>query len=138
MFLTTKSKYAVIAMVDLASHQQNTPHKLEEIAQNQEIPASYLEQIFALLRKSDIISSHRGPGGGYSLNKTPKEIKILDIISAVEEPLNMTRCLGEESCIKKNNKKCQTHDLWKGLSDNIKEYFSSKTLNDYVQSQLTI
>ncbi len=138
MILTTKARYAVMAVIDLFDEnygqEQLKPITLLSISQRQKISLSYLEQIFANLRKADIVKSLRGPGGGYVLKKTPKEIKIGTIISAIGENINMTACKnGKEGCalVKKDVKaKCRTHHLWQGLEENIHDYLNSISLVD--------
>ena len=126
MRLTTKGRYAVTAMLDLAFHSQLKPVTLTEIAARQTISLSYLEQLFARLRRANMVKGVRGPGGGYSLAGSPDEINIADIIAAVDEPLDATKCGGEANC--QNEKACLTHDLWMGLSDQIRDYLKGITL----------
>ena len=126
MRLTTKGRYAVTAMLDLAFHSQIKPVTLTEIAARQTISLSYLEQLFARLRRANMVKGVRGPGGGYSLAGKPDEINIADIIAAVDEPIDATKCGGEANC--QNEKACLTHDLWMGLSDQIRDYLKGITL----------
>lgn len=128
MRLTTKGRYAVTAMLDLALHSQDKPVTLTEIAARQTISLSYLEQLFARLRKADIVRGVRGPGGGYQLSQPPQKISIAAIIEAVNEPIDSTKCGGEANC--QHESMCLTHDLWTGLSEHIYGYLASITLAD--------
>ncbi|MBO0613336.1 MAG: hypothetical protein RL122_1796 [Pseudomonadota bacterium] len=128
MKLTTKGRYAVTAMLDLALHNGDQPVSLAEISERQDISLSYLEQLFAKLRKAGLVVSMRGPGGGYQLNGTPESIVIADIISAVDENVDATRCGGLGDC--QDNKRCLTHDLWMDLSNQIRVFLSEITLAD--------
>jgi Rrf2 family iron-sulfur cluster assembly transcriptional regulator len=126
--LTTKGRYAVTAMLDLALHHGNGPITLADIAQRQGISLSYLEQLFSRLRKKSLVSSVRGPGGGYSLSRDAGEIFIGEVISAVDENVDTTRCKGEHNC--QNNQRCLTHDLWHDLSNRIYDYLNQISLQD--------
>ena len=126
MRLTTKGRYAVTAMLDLAFHSQIQPVTLTDIAARQTISLSYLEQLFARLRRANMVKGFRGPGGGYTLAGKASDINIADIIAAVDEPLDATKCGGEANCQKEQA--CLTHDLWMGLSDQIREYLKGITL----------
>ncbi|CCE24442.1 Fe-S cluster assembly transcriptional regulator IscR [Methylotuvimicrobium alcaliphilum] len=128
MRLTTKGRYAVTAMLDLAYHSQQDPVTLTDIATRQTISLSYLEQLFARLRRAGMVTGVRGPGGGYRLSRAANEINIAEIIEAVDEPLDTTKCAGEGNC--QNNKACLTHDLWMGLSDQIRGYLKGISLGD--------
>ncbi len=128
MKLTTKGRYAVTAMLDLAIHYGDGPITLADIAQRQGISLSYLEQLFSRLRKRSLVTSVRGPGGGYSLGKTANEIYIGEVISAVDENMDTTRCHGAHNC--QNNERCLTHDLWADLSDQIYNYLNNISLQD--------
>jgi Rrf2 family iron-sulfur cluster assembly transcriptional regulator len=128
MRLTTKGRYAVTAILDLAFYSQDKPVTLTEIAARQTISLSYLEQLFARLRKAGIVQGIRGPGGGYQLNRDTKEISISSIIEAVDEPLDSTKCGGEANC--QHESMCLTHDLWMGLSEHIQIYLANITLAD--------
>jgi Rrf2 family iron-sulfur cluster assembly transcriptional regulator len=130
MRLTTKGRYAVTAMLDLVLHSQNTPVTLTEIATRQTISLSYLEQLFSRLRKADLVKGVRGPGGGYRIRQTPELISIASIIEAVNEPIDSTKCGGEENC--QHDSICLTHDLWAGLSEHIQDYLSQITLADLI------
>lgn len=128
MRLTTKGRYAVTAMLDLAFHSQTKPVTLTEIAARQTISLSYLEQLFARLRKAGIVQGVRGPGGGYQLSRGLNEVSIASIIEAVNEPIDSTKCGGEANC--QQESVCLTHDLWVGLSEHIQTYLSKITLAD--------
>jgi len=124
--LTTKGRYAVTAMLGLACCSQVQPVTLVEIANRQTISRSYLEQLFARLRRAGMVKGVRGPGGGYTLCGEARNINIADIIAAVDERVDSTKCGGEANCQK--NQACLTHDLWMGLSDQIREYLKGITL----------
>jgi Rrf2 family transcriptional regulator, iron-sulfur cluster assembly transcription factor len=126
MRLTTKGRYAVTAMLDLAYHSQNNPVTLTDIAARQTISLSYLEQLFARLRRANMVKGIRGPGGGYTLSGMAQNINVADIIAAVDEPIHVTKCGGEANCQK--NQACLTHDLWMGLSEQIRDYLKSITI----------
>ena len=126
MRLTTKGRYAVTAMLDLAFHSQIKPVTLTDIAARQTISLSYLEQLFARLRRANMVKGIRGPGGGYTLAGMANDINIADIIAAVDEPLDATKCGGEANCQKEQP--CLTHDLWMGLSEQIRNYLKDITL----------
>ncbi|BCX89562.1 Rrf2 family transcriptional regulator, iron-sulfur cluster assembly transcription factor [Methylomarinovum tepidoasis] len=128
MRLTTKGRYAVTAMLDLAYHNDKKLVTLTEIAKRQDISLSYLEQLFAKLRRAGMVSGVRGPGGGYRLARPPSEINVAEIIAAVDESVDSTRCGGKGNC--QNNQPCLTHELWMGLSRQIYDYLSGITLAD--------
>lgn len=128
MRLTTKGRYAVTAMLDLALHHGNGPITLADIAQRQGISLSYLEQLFARLRKRSLVSSVRGPGGGYTLGREAEAIFVAQVISAVDENVDTTRCGGAHNC--QDNQQCLTHDLWQDLSNRIYEYLNQISLQD--------
>ena len=128
MKLTTKGRYAVTAMLDLALHYGEGPITLADIAQRQGISLSYLEQLFSRLRKRSLVASVRGPGGGYSLGKEAREIYVGEVISAVDENMDTTRCHGAHNC--QNNERCLTHDLWSDLSNQIYNYLNNISLQD--------
>jgi Rrf2 family iron-sulfur cluster assembly transcriptional regulator len=128
--LTTKGRYAVTAMLDLALHQGQGPITLADIAERQGISLSYLEQLFARLRKRTLVSSVRGPGGGYSLGRDAGQIFVAEVITAVDESVDTTRCGGAHNC--QNNQRCLTHDLWRDLSERIYEYLNRISLRDLV------
>lgn len=131
MRLTTKGRYAVTAMLDLAFHSQKNPVTLTDIATRQTISLSYLEQLFARLRKAGLVKGVRGPGGGYALSRKAKEISVADIIAAVDEPVDSTKCGGEANC--QNNQACLTHDLWMGLSEQIRSYLNGISLGELLE-----
>ncbi len=131
MRLSTKGRYAVMAMVDLACRSDGKPVALADIAERQEISLSYLEQLFAKLRKGGLVKSVRGPGGGYMLSQTPERTRISDIILAVDEPIRATRCApGSPEGCRINKSRCLTHDLWEELGHQIHLYLSAVTLAD--------
>lgn len=130
MRLTTKGRYAVTAMLDLTIHQGHGPIALADIAHRQGISLSYLEQLFAKLRKCALVSSVRGPGGGYNLARPAAEINVAEVIIAVDESVDTTRCGGAHNC--QNNGPCLTHDLWRDLSDRIYEHLNRITLQQLV------
>ena len=137
MKLSTKGRYAVMAMVDLASTSQGRPVSLADIAERQEISLSYLEQLFAKLRRGGLVSSVRGPGGGYLLAHTAEETRISDVILAVDEPIRATRCTpGQPFGCRANKSRCLTHDLWEELGNQIYLYLSSVTLADVVSRRV--
>ena len=133
MRLTTKGRFAVTAMVDLAMRQNRGPVTLAAISERQHISLSYLEQLFGKLRRAALVSSVRGPGGGYNLAQPPASISVADIVSAVDEPIDATQCGGKENC--HDDKRCMTHDLWATLNEKMQEYLSSVTLADLVAHQ---
>lgn len=130
MKLTTKGRYAVTAMLDLALHYAQGAVTLSEIASRQGISLSYLEQLFARLRRSGLVDSVRGPGGGYNLALAPGEISIAEIILAINENIDATRCGGDKNC--DGEERCLTHYLWEDLSQRIHEFLSGITLADLV------
>lgn len=136
MILGTKARYAVMAMVELAGRGNERPVTLAELAQSQEITVPYLEQIFSKLRQASLVKSVRGPGGGYVLAKTPQEICVLDIVSAAEESLKMTRCSNEGSGCMATKTQCVTHHLWEGLEHKIGSYLQSISLQDVRERNL--
>jgi len=131
MRLTTKGRYAVTAMLDLAFHSQKKPVTLTDIATRQTISLSYLEQLFARLRKAGMVVGVRGPGGGYKLSRVAGEINIADIITAVDEPIDSTKCGGEGNC--QDGLPCLTHDLWMGLSEQIRAYLQGISLGELLE-----
>ena len=131
MRLTTKGRYAVTAMLDLAIHHGEGPITLADIAQRQGISLSYLEQLFSRLRKRQLVSSVRGPGGGYTLGRDASDISVAEVITAVDENVDTTRCGGAHNC--QDNQKCLTHELWHDLSDRIHDYLSRISLDDLMQ-----
>ena len=133
MKLTTKGRYAVTAMLDLALHAQTGPVSLAEISTRQEISLSYLEQLFSRLRKQGLVTSTRGPGGGYRVSRGLNEVAISEIIMAVNESVDATQCAGKENC--HSHGRCLTHDLWEGLSEQIEEFLSGVSLQDLIDKQ---
>ena len=137
MKLSTKGRYAVMAMVDLAMHSDNKLSALADIADRQEISLSYLEQLFAKLRRGGLVRSVRGPGGGYLLAREDTETRISDIILAVDEPIRATRGTpGQPFGCRINKSRCMTHDLWEELGNQIYLYLSSVTVADVVKKQI--
>lgn len=137
MRLSTKGRYAVMAMADLAREAHGRPVALADIAQRQEISLSYLEQLFSRLRKGGIVNSARGPGGGYMLANPMEETRIADIILAVDEPIRTTRCeLGSPKGCTGRSGRCITHDLWEELGRQIHIYLSSVSLADVVHKRV--
>ena len=128
MILTTKARYAVMAVIEIASQNSLKPISLSEISKSQNISLSYLEQIFVFLRKNNIVKSIKGPGGGYILSKNKSEISVSDIIKAIDEPIKMTRCSIEKQSCNSNKTKCKTHHLWHGLENRIYDYLGSISL----------
>jgi Rrf2 family iron-sulfur cluster assembly transcriptional regulator len=133
MRLTTKGRFAVTAMIDLAMHGGEDPVTLAEISDRQKISLSYLEQLFGKLRRQGLVSSVRGPGGGYRLARQGDSVSVADIILAVDEPIDATQCGGKENC--RDEQKCMTHDLWMSLNERIFEYLRSVTLAQLVAQQ---
>lgn len=131
--LTTKGRYAVTAMLDLALHAQKGPVSLADISERQGISLSYLEQLFAKLRRSQLVLSVRGPGGGYQLSRDMAAIEVAQVIDAVNESVDATRCQGQGGC--HSGDICLTHHLWCDLSDRIHEFLSGISLADLVQRQ---
>lgn len=135
MRLTTKGRFAVTAMLDLALRQQCGPVTLAGISERQQISLSYLEQLFGKLRRAGVVESVRGPGGGYCLAKDAAALSVADIILAVDEPLDATQCGGREDCLDQH--RCMTHDLWSDLNATIYAYLSSISLAHLVVQQQT-
>ena len=133
MRLTTKGRFAVTAMVDLALRQNRGPVTLAAISERQHISLSYLEQLFGKLRRARLVSSVRGPGGGYNLAQGPQAITVASIVTAVDEAMDATQCGGKENC--HDEKRCMTHDLWATLNEKMYDYLSSVTLADLVAHQ---
>jgi len=134
MRLTTKGRFAVTAMVDLAMSGGNGPITLASISERQQISLSYLEQLFGKLRKHDVVASVRGPGGGYCLSRPANKISISDIIVAVDESLDASQCHGMGNC--HDGKPCITHNLWMGLNNAISSYLESVTLQQLISNQV--
>lgn len=137
MKLSTKGRYAVMAMVDLAQQSKGRPIALADVALRQEISLSYLEQLFAKLRRHGLVKSVRGPGGGYLLAFAANETRISDIVMAVDEPIRATRCTpgAPEGC-RANNERCSTHDLWEALGNHIYSFLSSVTIADICEKRV--
>ncbi|XKM13334.1 Fe-S cluster assembly transcriptional regulator IscR [Orbaceae bacterium ac157xtp] len=133
MKLTSKGRYAVTAMLDIAINSQNSPVSLADISERQDISLSYLEQLFARLRKNGLVKSVRGPGGGYVLSRNMDEIAISSIVKAVDESMSATKCHGEDGC--QGGAKCLTHSLWYELSERIEGFLTSITLSELVNSK---
>lgn len=131
MKLTSKGRYAVTAMLDVALHAKEGPVALADISERQEISLSYLEQLFARLRKNQLVNSVRGPGGGYKLGKPASEIAIGEVIRAVDESVDATRCQGLADC--QGGEKCLTHSLWQDLSDRITGFLNGISLDDLMK-----
>ena len=139
MRLSTKGRYAVMAMVDLARHCNSGPVSLAEISERQDISLSYLEQLFGKLRKGAQVKSVRGPGGGYMLTRHPSEMRIADIIVAVDEPIKATRCApGSAEGCRADKSRCLTHDLWEELGNHIFSFLSSVSLDDVIEDRLLV
>lgn len=135
MRLTTKGRYAVTAMLDLAVHNTKGPITLADISERQGISLSYLEQLFAKLRKTGLVASTRGPGGGYNLGKPAAEIAVSEVIAAVDESVDATRCGGQKNC--QHDLPCLTHDLWEELNRQIRDFLSGVTLGDLINRNVT-
>ncbi|MBF0620294.1 MAG: Rrf2 family transcriptional regulator [Magnetococcales bacterium] len=133
MKLTTRGRYAVMAMVDLASHTEQWPIPLADISDRQEISLSYLEQLFSKLRRRGLVRSVRGPGGGYSLIETDQGISVADIIRAVDEPIQATSCTSRKNGGCQRSSRCVTHDLWEKLGDHIYQFLESIDLHGLAQ-----
>ena len=133
MRLTTKGRYAVTAMLDLSINANDGPVSLNDISQRQDISLSYLEQLFSKLRKKKLVNSVRGPGGGYRLNRAESDIDMAEIIDAVSESLDTTKCQGSGDC--QNGSICLTHHLWEDLSEQIYGYLSNISLADLVSKR---
>lgn len=138
MRLTTKGRFAVTAMIDLALRENKGPVTLSGISQRQEISLSYLEQLFGKLRRHKIVASVRGPGGGYNLARKAEDVTVADIIIAVDEQLDATQCGGKENCqhsTPERGGRCMTHDLWSTLNAKMVEYLDSVSLKDLADQQ---
>lgn len=138
MRLTTKGRFAVTAMIDLALRQDDGPVTLSGISARQEISLSYLEQLFGKLRRHHLVASVRGPGGGYNLARRAEDVTVAQIIIAVDEPLDATQCGGKENCKRTPDEKggrCMTHELWTTLNRKMVEYLDSVSLKDLVDQQ---
>ena len=133
MRLTTKGRYAVTAILDLALHEDLGPVSLTDISRRQGISLSYLEQLFLRLRKDGLIASARGPGGGYRLQLPGSDISVADVIRAVDEQVDVTRCGGHMNC--QADERCLTHDLWEDLSLHITDFLTGISLSDLVEQR---
>src|SRR5438874_12967404 len=133
MRLTTKGRFAVTAMIDVAMHNADGPVTLAGVAERQKISLSYLEQLFGKLRRYGLVDSVRGPGGGYNLARPASSVSVADVITAVDEPIDATKCGGKENC--QDDKRCMTHQLWAGLNTHIFGYLRSVTLEELVRQQ---
>ena len=133
MRLTTKGRFAVTAMLDIALYEADKPVTLAGISERQGISLSYLEQLFSRLRKNGLVTSVRGPGGGYRIAKPHQEITVSNIITAVDELIDATQCGGNQNC--HDEGRCMTHDLWTALNGKILEYLSGVSLADMVEMQ---
>jgi Rrf2 family iron-sulfur cluster assembly transcriptional regulator len=133
MRLTTKGRFAVTAMIDVAMHSQTGPATLAGVSERQKISLSYLEQLFGKLRRAGLVASVRGPGGGYRVARPHGAISVADVIVAVDEPIDATQCGGQENC--HDDRRCMTHELWANLNERILDYLQSVTLADLVAQQ---
>ena len=136
MRLTTKGRFAVTAMLDLTMHAASGAVKLNAISERQQISLSYLEQLFARLRRRGLVKSLRGPGGGYRLAREAEHTNIADIVMAVDEPLRATRCGKSKGCMLKGER-CMTHDLWEEMGRQLETYLASVSLEDLVSGRLS-
>ncbi|PHS78519.1 MAG: Rrf2 family transcriptional regulator [Rhodospirillaceae bacterium] len=135
MKLSTKGRYAVMAMVDISKSATGKPIALADVAERQEISLSYLEQLFGKLRRAELVKSVRGPGGGYLLARKAVEIHISDVILAVDEPISTTRCKNAKGC-RSDDARCLTHGLWEALRDQIYLYLASVSLEDVAEGRV--
>jgi Rrf2 family iron-sulfur cluster assembly transcriptional regulator len=133
MRLTTKGRFAVTAMMDLALRGDDGPVALAGVSERQKISLSYLEQLFGKLRRYSLVDSVRGPGGGYCIARPLNMVTVADIVRAVDEPLDATQCGGRENCL--DDHRCMTHDLWTALNAKMYDYLSSVTLADLAERQ---
>jgi Rrf2 family transcriptional regulator, iron-sulfur cluster assembly transcription factor len=133
MRLTTKGRFAVTVMIDVAMHCAGGPVTLGGVSERQKISLSYLEQLFGKLRRHGIVESVRGPGGGYNLARPANSLSVADIILAVDEPIDATQCGGKENC--KDDRRCMTHELWAALNAHIFSFLRSVTLEQLVRQQ---
>ncbi|MDR0274765.1 MAG: Fe-S cluster assembly transcription factor [Burkholderiaceae bacterium] len=135
MRLTTKGRFAVTAMLDIALRRDTGPVTLAMISQRQQISLSYLEQLFGKLRRKDLVESTRGPGGGYTLGREPGDISVADIVLSVDEPIDATHCGGKGNC-RTDGGRCLTHDLWSSLNDHLMNFLHSVTLEGLVNERI--
>jgi Rrf2 family transcriptional regulator, iron-sulfur cluster assembly transcription factor len=131
MKMTTKGRYAVTAMLDVALHDSDGPVNLADISQRQDISLTYLEQLFSKLKRNGLVESARGPGGGYRLAMEANDITIAKVLYSVDEPIDVTRCGGKQNC--QNDLRCLTHDLWLELNLHVSEFLNGMSLGDMVQ-----
>lgn len=137
MKMSAKGRYAVMALADLAAQARPGPVTLYNIAERQDISLSYLEQLFAKLRRHELVKSVRGPGGGYLLGRQPREMPIADIVMAVDEPAANSRCTPSQPLSCRNSEvRCLTHDLWEGLGNQMYLYLQSVTLEDVIKQRV--
>ena len=134
MRLTTKGRFAVTAMIDIAMHGTKGPVTLAGVSDRQKISLSYLEQLFGKLRRAGLVESVRGPGGGYRLARAADAVSVADVIVAVDEPIDATKCRGAENC-KDDGRRCMTHELWTNLNAHIFSYLRSVSLAQLVAAQ---
>lgn len=133
MKLTTRGRYAVTAMLDLALHSEDGPVSLSDISERQEISLSYLEQLFSRLRRNDLVTSTRGPGGGYTVARPLNEVVVADIVLAVNESVDATQCSGQKNC--HQHGRCLTHDLWESLSLQVENFLRGISLDDLINCE---
>jgi Rrf2 family iron-sulfur cluster assembly transcriptional regulator len=133
MRLTTKGRFAVTAMIDVAMHGTAGPVTLAAVSERQKISLSYLEQLFGKLRRHGLVESVRGPGGGYNLARPSDTVSVADVILAVDEPIDATQCGGRENCF--DDRRCMTHELWAGLNAHIFSFLRSVSLAELVRQQ---
>ena len=133
MRLTTKGRFAVTAMIDVALHGADNPVTLAAVSERQRISLSYLEQLFGKLRRHGLVDSVRGPGGGYNLAKPATAVSVAEIILAVDEPIDATQCGGRENCL--DDRRCMTHELWASLNAHIFSFLRAVTLAELVRQQ---
>ena len=131
MKMTTKGRYAVTAILDVALHDGNGPVNLSDISQRQDISLTYLEQLFSKLKKNGLVESARGPGGGYRLALSADQITVAKVIYSVDEPIDVTRCHGKQNC--QGDLRCLTHDLWMELNMHISGFLNGLTLDDLIK-----
>jgi Rrf2 family transcriptional regulator, iron-sulfur cluster assembly transcription factor len=133
MRLTTKGRFAVTAMIDVAMHNGKGPVTLAAVSERQKISLSYLEQLFGKLRRHGLVDSVRGPGGGYNLARKATAVSVAEIILAVDEPIDATQCAGKENCL--DDRRCMTHELWANLNAHIFSFLHSVSLEQLVRQQ---
>jgi Rrf2 family transcriptional regulator, iron-sulfur cluster assembly transcription factor len=136
MRLSTKGRYAVMAMTDLAGHADRRAVSLAEIAERQQLSVAYLEQLFSRMRRRGLVVSARGPGGGYRLARPAEETTIAEVVTAVDEPLRATRCGGKAGGCMRGGARCLTHDLWEETGRQIQDYLASVSLADVLSGHL--